>query len=132
MICFILGTKAELIKTMPVMKELKRRNIDYYFIHTGQHTIIDLVRDFGVNEPNVVLYKPPKLSSRFMVKTHKAIFWALPLIFKIRKIIRKINPDYVLYHGDTLSTAAAAIASSTLLNPRKKWKNVHLEAGLRS
>jgi UDP-N-acetylglucosamine 2-epimerase len=31
-----------------------------------------------------------------------------------------------------MSTAAAAIASSRLLNPRKKWENVHLEAGLRS
>jgi UDP-N-acetylglucosamine 2-epimerase (non-hydrolysing) len=31
-----------------------------------------------------------------------------------------------------MSTAAAAIASSKLLNPKKSWKNVHLEAGLRS
>ena len=39
---------------------------------------------------------------------------------------------YIIYHGDTMSTAAASIASSKLLNPTKKWKNVHLEAGLRS
>lgn len=132
MITFVLGTKAELIKCMPLMKELEKRGIDYYFIHTGQHSIIDLVKDFEVKEPDIVLYKPPKLSSRFMVKTHKAIFWVIPLIWKIKKVIKKINPTYVLYHGDTLSTAIAAIASSHLLNPGKKWKNAHLEAGLRS
>ena len=132
MIALVLGTKAELIKCMPVMKELEKGGVNYYFIHTGQHTIIDLVKDFEVKEPDIVLYEPPKLSSRFMVKTHKAIFWALPLIFKIRSTIRKLNPEYVLYHGDTLTTSAAAVATSKLLNPFKKWKNVHLEAGLRS
>jgi UDP-N-acetylglucosamine 2-epimerase (non-hydrolysing) len=132
MITFLIGTKAELIKCMPIMKELERREIDYYFIHTGQHSIIDLVKDFEIKKPNIVLYTPPKLSSRFMAKTHKAIFWALPLVKKIKSVIKKVNPSFVLYHGDTLSTSVAAIASSKLLNPLKKWKNVHLEAGLRS
>lgn len=31
-----------------------------------------------------------------------------------------------------MSTAAASIASSKILNPKKTWKNIHLEAGLRS
>ncbi|MEM2955019.1 MAG: UDP-N-acetylglucosamine 2-epimerase, partial [Candidatus Nanoarchaeia archaeon] len=133
MIAIVLGTKAELIKTMPLMRELEKRGIDYHFIHTGQHTIIDLVKDFGVKEPDTVLYEPPKLSSRFMVKTHKAIFWDIPLVFKIRNSLKKVkNLSYVLYHGDTMSTASASIASSNFLNLNKKWENVHLEAGLRS
>lgn len=130
-ICIILGTKAELIKCIPVMKELERRKIDYCFIHTGQHSISDLVKDFEIKEPDVILYTPPKLSSRFMVKTHKAIFWGLTLISKIRNLLNEIKPNYVLYHGDTLSTACAAIASSNFFM-EKKWKNAHLEAGLRS
>ncbi|MCW1301498.1 MAG: UDP-N-acetylglucosamine 2-epimerase (non-hydrolyzing), partial [Candidatus Nanoarchaeia archaeon] len=132
MFAIVLGTKAELIKMMPVMLELQRRNMDYYFIHTGQHSISDLIEDFGLKNPDIVLYTPPSLSSRFMVRTHKAIFWSIPLIPKIRAAIRASNPSYVLYHGDTLSTSAAAIASSFLINPHKRWKNVHLEAGLRS
>jgi UDP-N-acetylglucosamine 2-epimerase (non-hydrolysing) len=131
MIAFVLGTKAELIKCMPVMKELEKRKIDYYLIHTGQHSIIDLVKDFSVKEPDIILYKPPKFSSRFMVKTHKAFFWGLILIAKIRKALNRIKPSFVLYHGDTLSTACAAIASSNLFG-NKQWKNAHLEAGLRS
>ncbi|KKL59021.1 hypothetical protein LCGC14_2219490 [marine sediment metagenome] len=31
-----------------------------------------------------------------------------------------------------MTTIAASIASSKLLNLKKRWKNVHLEAGLRS
>jgi UDP-N-acetylglucosamine 2-epimerase (non-hydrolysing) len=133
MIAVILGTKAELIKTMPVMKELEKRGIDYYFIHTGQHTITDLVRDFDVKEPDVILYKPPKSSSMFMVKAHRAIFWDISLVFKIQNTLKKImGLDYVFYHGDTMSTAAGAVASSKFLNLNRRWKSAHLEAGLRS
>jgi len=39
---------------------------------------------------------------------------------------------HVLYHGDTMTTFTASLASSRLFNPFKKYKNVHLEAGLRS
>jgi len=46
--------------------------------------------------------------------------------------LKELKPKYVLYHGDTMSTAAASIASSKPLNSKKAWKNVHLEAGLRS
>lgn len=132
MFSIILGTKAELIKCMPVLKELDRRGLPYTFIHTGQHSISDLVEDFGLRPPDVVLYEPPRLSSRFMTKTHKALFWAIPLIFKIRAAVRRAAQKYVLYHGDTMTTAAAAIGSSKLLNPKRGWKNGHLEAGLRS
>jgi len=54
------------------------------------------------------------------------------MIPKIRKLLGRLRPRYVIYHGDTMSTAAAAIASSKLLNFKKIWKNIHLEAGLRS
>ncbi|RLF34856.1 MAG: hypothetical protein DRM99_05735, partial [Thermoplasmata archaeon] len=113
------------------MKELERKEIEYRFIHTGQHSITDLIRKFQIKKPDITLYQPPKLSSRFMTKTHKAVFWGLKLIPKIRGILNKIKPTYVLYHGDTLSTASAAIASSIFLGERS-WKNAHLEAGLRS
>lgn len=92
-----------------------------------------MVKDFGVKKPDEVLYRPPKLSSRFMVVTHKAIFWDIPLIFKIRNSLKKLKDlDYVFYHGDTMSTATASMASSEFLNLSKNWKNAHLEAGLRS
>ena len=47
-IAIILGTRAELIKTFPVMLELKKQKIPYYFVHTGQHNLKDLCEKFGV------------------------------------------------------------------------------------
>jgi len=132
-IAIIIGTRAELIKTFPVMLELQRRNVPYYFIHTGQHNLGDFCKIFSIKKPNVVLTKEPKKSSKFNARQGKAVMWNVKLIGKIRKELKKIpGLEYVLYHGDTMTTATAALASSKLLNPFKKYKSVHLEAGLRS
>lgn len=132
-IAIILGTRAELIKIFPVMKELGNANIPYYFIHTGQHNLKDLCSVFGVKEPDAILTKEPDKSSKFNSGQLKAIMWNLQLISKIKKELKKLrNLRYVLYHGDTMSTMSASIATSKILNPFKKYKNVHLESGLRS
>jgi len=132
-IAIVIGTRAEFIKTFPVMLELQRRKIPYYFIHTGQHSLGELCKIFSVKNPDVILTEEPKKSSKFNSRQGKAILWNLKLVGKIRKELKMLkNLRYVLYHGDTMTTASAAIASSRLMNPLKKYKNVHLEAGLRS
>jgi UDP-N-acetylglucosamine 2-epimerase len=132
-IAIIIGTRAEFIKTFPVMLELRRRKVPYYFIHTGQHSLGELCKIFSVKKPDVILTKEPKESSKFNSRQGKAVLWNLGLVGKIRKELKTLkNLKYVLYHGDTMTTASAAIASSRLMNPFKKYKNVHLEAGLRS
>ncbi len=131
--CIILGTRAEYIKTFPLMLEMQKKGIPYIFMHTGQHDLKDLCRVFGTKEPDIVLTEPPKNTTRFYAKTSKAVNWTFGLVFKIKDAVNKIeNLEYVYYHGDTITTAAAAIATSKLLNPFKKYKNIHLEAGLRS
>lgn len=134
-IAIVLGTRAELIKTFPLMRELQKRKIPYYFIHTGQNDSgIDAICDlFGVKRPDAVLSEEPKKTSKFRGIGLKGIYWNLDIVRKIRKELKKLKKlRYVIYHGDTMTTASAAIASSRLLNPLKKYKNVHLEAGLRS
>ncbi|MEK6829601.1 MAG: UDP-N-acetylglucosamine 2-epimerase (non-hydrolyzing) [Nanoarchaeota archaeon] len=132
-IAIVIGTKAELIKCMPIMLELQKQKRDYWFIHTGQHPLGTACETFGIKRPDFVLSKEPKRSTKFWSKINRSsILWFLFMINKIRRLINKIKPKYVLYHGDTMSTAAASIASSKLLNPYKRWKGVHLEAGLRS
>jgi UDP-N-acetylglucosamine 2-epimerase len=129
----IIGTKAELIKCMPIMLELQKQKKNYWFIHTGQHSLKNACEEFGVKRPDFVLSKAPERSTKFWSKINKiSLFWFLFMILKIKRIINRVKPKYVIYHGDTMSTAAASIASSKLLNPWEKWKNVHLEAGLRS
>ena len=132
-IAVVIGTKAELIKCMPIMVELQKQKKDYFFIHTGQHPLGKICKDFGIKKPDFVLSPEPKISTKFWSKINRISFlWFFSMIFKIKEVIKKINPKYVVYHGDTMSTAAAAIGSSKIINPLKKWTNVHLEAGLRS
>lgn len=132
-IAIIIGTKAELIKTFPLMLELQKQKRDYWFIHTGQHPLGKACEDFGVKKPDFILSKEPNRSTKFWSKIKLSTFlWCVKTTFEIRGIIKKLQPKYVLYHGDTMNTAMAAAASSFVLNPFKKWKNAHLEAGLES
>lgn len=133
-IAIIIGTRAELIKTFPVMLELQKRGIPYYFIHSGQHNLSDLCTKFGVKTPDIVLTKEPTKSSKFKGNNKfLGILWNLGLLSKIKRQLKKLKSlKYVLYHGDTMTTASASIASSKMFNPNKKYKSVHLEAGLRS
>ena len=132
-IAIILGTRAELIKTFPVMLEFQNQNIPYYFISSGQHSLDSLCEKFKVKKPDVVLSETSNKSSKFNANERKAILWNLGLLFKISRELKKLkNLKYVLYHGDTMTTATASIASSRFFNLFKKYKGVHLEAGLRS
>src|SRR3989344_7459473 len=132
-IAIVIGTKAELIKCMPLMLELQRQKKDYWFIHTGQHSLKGACEEFSLKRPDYVLSKAPKLSTKFWSKINKTgVICCLKMVLRARKLINKLKPKYVIYHGDTMSTSVAAIGSSKLLNPGKNWKNVHLEAGLRS
>lgn len=134
MIIIIIGTKAELIKTAPLMLELEKQKKEYLFVNTGQHNLTKECKEFGVRMPDVVLSEEPKKGTKFMSNINQfSIFWSFSIILKIRKLLRRIKKvTFVLVHSDTMSTVVAAIAASSLLNPNKKWKTVHLESGLRS
>lgn len=132
-IAIVIGTKAELIKCFPVMLELQNQGKDYWFISTGQHPLTKASEEFGVKQPDYILSKESEISTKFWSKINKfSLFWFFQMIFKVKYLLKKIKPKYVVYHGDTMSTATASIGSSNFLNWKKKWKNVHLEAGLRS
>ena len=134
MIIIIIGTKAELIKTAPLMLELEKQNKEYIFVNTGQHNLTKECKEFGIRVPDVILSEEPKKGTKFMSNVNQSsIVWSFSMILKIRKMLRRIkNITFVLAHSDTMSTVVAAIAASSLLNSGKKWKTVHLESGLRS
>ena len=115
-IAVIIGTRAELIKTFHLILELQKRNVGYYFIHTGQHSLGDLCKKLGVKKPDIILSKEPKKSSKFNAKNLKGIFLNIFIIPKIRKVLKNLESlRYVVYHGDTMTTASASIASSNSL-----------------
>ncbi len=119
-----IGTKAQLIKMAPVMLELEKRGIDYYFTLTGQHenTMSDLIKSFGITTlPKEFL--PMKEADSNL----KILFWLWNAAKKIVTSKRVLTKHVVLVHGDTLSTLLGAIYA-------KKIGGMvgHVEAGLRS
>ena len=88
-IAIIIGTKAELIKCMPIMLELQKQKKEYWFIHTGQHSLKEACEEFGVKRPDFVLSKAPKISTKFWSKINRiSLLWFLGMIPKIKKHLK--------------------------------------------
>lgn len=123
-----LGTKAQLIKMAPVMRELQDRNIEYNFVFSGQHqeTIEDIRLNFGIKEPDCTLHTNSDVNS-----IPKMFTWMFKVIIKTvfnhRKIWKGDKQGIVLNHGDTFSTLLGSI-----LAKMSGHKNAHIESGLRS
>jgi UDP-N-acetylglucosamine 2-epimerase (non-hydrolysing) len=128
MIHFVIGTKAQLIKTAPVMRKLKDRNIAYNYISTGQHkeTIDDILENFGIKKPDFVLYGGKDITS-----VGAMLLWSIRIMFLFikdsKKIFKNDRNGIVLVHGDTLSAVLGALGAR--MNGLKAG---HIESGLRS
>jgi len=128
MIHIFLGTKAQLIKMAPIMKELQERNIEYNFVFSGQHksTITDIRNDFGLKEPDIILYSGPDITS-----IRKMFFWSIKVATlasqKNSKVWKGDKDGIVLNHGDTLSTLIGSFSAKL-----QGLKTAHIESGLRS
>ena len=111
------------------MAALQEKQLDYNFIFTGQHqeTIAQLRKNFGLKEPDVMLYQGKDITGLLQM-----FFWMLRILFKTifyrRQIYKKQGSnDIVLVHGDTFSTLLGALMGKVA------GKNVgHIESGLRS
>jgi UDP-N-acetylglucosamine 2-epimerase len=45
-LCIVLGTRPEIVKFSPIIRECQRLNLDYSILHTGQHYSYNLDRVF--------------------------------------------------------------------------------------
>ena len=128
MIHVIIGTKAQLIKTAPVLAELKKRKIPFNFIFTGQHkeTMIELRKIFDIKKPDYILYKGKDITS-----IGQMVIWATRILWltlkKKKEIFKNDSQGIVLVHGDTFSTLLGA-----LMGKISRLKVGHIESGLRS
>lgn len=126
----VIGTKAQLIKMAPVMQELEAQKTPYNFIFTGQHkeTICNLLENFSIKNPDVILYSGKDITGIFQMLT-----WLTKITYKSikdrKKIFSKENKEkqIILTHGDTFSTLFGAI-----LGKFNGIKVAHIESGLRS
>ena len=95
--------------------------------------ISEMCGEFGIKKPDLILNEEPKTGTKLSSKvSSNSISFLFKSVSRIRKELKKLKPKYVLYHGDTISTLIGCLSSCKLLNPGKKWKCVHIEAGLRS
>lgn len=120
-IAIILGTRPEIIKMSPVVRECQRRNIDFFILHTGQHYSKELdeaiFQDLEMPAPKYNLGiggQPYRKQVGIMTK-------------EIMSILEKEKVDIIIVQGDTISVLAGALAANKL-----GIKVAHHEAGLRS
>jgi len=121
MIGIILGTRPEIIKMSPVIRECERRGLDYYIIHTGQHYSYEMDQVFfeELDLPN------PDYSLDVGSGTHAG--QTAKIMTGVEDILAKEPPEIVLVQGDTNTVMAGALAASKL-----HVRVGHIEAGLRS
>jgi UDP-N-acetylglucosamine 2-epimerase (non-hydrolysing) len=117
----ILGTRPEIIKMSPIIRECARQGIDYYILHTGQHYSFEMDRVFFDElELPAVRYNLDVGSGTHGRQT-------ATMLAGIERILLDDTADVVLVQGDTNTVLAGALAASKL-----HIKVGHVEAGLRS
>lgn len=120
-IAIILGTRPEIIKMAPVIRECQRRGLDHFVLHTGQHYSYEMDRVFFEQlELPPAEYNLDAGSGTHADQTGR-------IMSGIEKVLMKAEPDVVLVQGDTNTVLAGALAASKL-----HIKVGHVEAGLRS
>lgn len=123
MIAIVLGTSAEFLRCIPLVKSLQRHEVDFNLLLTGQNKIDDLVKEFDIHSDNFIRLRAFEGVSTNLIKGFKQ---TPALTLEIRQILKAIKPSHVVCHGDTLTAVTATLASSGL------YKIAHIEAGFRS
>lgn len=120
-LCIVVGTRPQIIKSQPIIREILSRKSKISIIHTGQHYDYKLSKVFfeelKVKDPDYNLEVLPDTSSRQLGQ----------IILKLEKPLKKIAPDIVIVPGDTRSALGAALCANRL-----GIKVAHVEAGARS
>ncbi|MCL7476521.1 MAG: UDP-N-acetylglucosamine 2-epimerase, partial [ANME-2 cluster archaeon] len=120
-LAIILGTRPEIIKMSPVIRECEQKNLDYFILHTGQHYSYNMDRVFFEQlELPEARYNLDVGSCTHAEQTGK-------ILAGVEPVLMKEQPDAVLVQGDTNTVLAGALAASKL-----HIRVGHVEAGLRS
>ena len=117
----ILGTRPEIIKMSPVIRECEKRGLDYFILHTGQHYSYNMDRVFFEQ------LRLPEAKYNLDVGSGTQGEQTGKMLMGTEKILQKEKPDVVLVEGDTNTVLAGALAAAKL-----HIKVGHVEAGLRS
>jgi len=117
----ILGTRPEIIKMSPVIRELVKQGLDYSILHTGQHYSYEMdkvfFKELDLPQPkynlNVGSGSPAEQTGRMLIG--------------IEEVLLEEKPNIIMVEGDTNTVLAGALAAKKV-----HIKVGHVEAGERS
>ncbi len=116
----LFGTRPELIKLAPIIKELGKCSVDARVVSSSQHK--DLLKPFLE-----LLEVEVDFDLAVMKKNQTPNEVASKVLAKFDKLLDSEKPDLILVQGDTTTTLAGALAGFNRRIPVG-----HVEAGLRS
>jgi UDP-N-acetylglucosamine 2-epimerase (non-hydrolysing) len=120
-ICIVVGTRPEIIKMSPLIRECQNRDLEYLLVHTNQHYSYSMDRIFfeemGLPEPG---YNLEVGSGSHGAQTGK-------MLVELERVMLEERPHIVLVEGDTNTVMAGALSATKL-----DMGVGHVEAGLRS
>ena len=121
-ILLVFGTRPEAIKMAPLVKEFQKTTKDFKTLVcvTGQHReMLDQVLHIFSIKPDYDLNIMKQGQDLYDVTSR--------VLLGMRDVLKKVQPDVVLVHGDTTTSTAAALAAFYQQIPVG-----HVEAGLRT
>ena len=121
-VMLVFGTRPEAIKMAPLVKEFQKNQDNFKTIVcvTGQHReMLDQVLNiFGIK---------PDYDLNIMKQGQDLYDVTARVLVGMRDVLKEVQPDVVLVHGDTTTSTAAALAAFYQQIPVG-----HVEAGLRT
>ena len=121
-VMLVFGTRPEAIKMCPLVKEFQKHKDSFKVIVcvTGQHRemLDQVLQVFGVT---------PDYDLNIMRQGQDLYDVTARVLYGMRDVLDETRPDVVLVHGDTTTSAAAALAAFYRQIPVG-----HVEAGLRT
>jgi len=122
-VAVVLGTRPGIVMLSPIIRELERRNLEYFVVHTGQHYSPNMDRQFFED------LKLPDPHYKFEHVQHCQYHGeqTAEMLKGCEQVFLKEKPKIVLVGGDANTNLAGALAA------RKLHIRVgHIEAGERS
>jgi UDP-N-acetylglucosamine 2-epimerase (non-hydrolysing) len=132
-LCFVFGTRPEIIKLSPLIRLCRERRVPFFCIHTGQHysRVMDKVffDELDLPAPRYRLHIRSKAPHRQGDHTGR-------MLIEIEKILLARLPSCVVVQGDTNTAFAGALTAEKISTTESflgyQIKVAHVEAGLRS
>ncbi len=120
-ICFVLGTRPEIIKLYSSIQYCHKNNIPYFVIHTNQH--------YNSNMDSVFFDELEIASPKYNLKVGSGSHATMTakMLTAMEEVMQDEKPSVVIVQGDTNSTLSGALVAAKM-----GIKVAHIEAGLRS